>query len=606
MPFWFWNDDLDEDEIVRQIRDFDDHGVYGFLIHPRVGLPRRLGWMSEELLQFYDVAVEEARRRDMYVILYDEGMYPSGSSAGQVVAANPEYACRCLAKIDLADGESPELAPDENLVSIVMRRDGGRLAVVDRQAVGASIRGIHYIDEGNAKDDGDERCAAADNLNPASVAQFIECGYDRFAERYGEYFGNTIAAIFTDEPGLLARVNRDELAPGTTGILSEVNRLLGYDLTEHLPALWYDDEPDALHYRDEYMRGIKLRMNETYYAQLHAWCERHGLDLTGHPAYPDEIGPLRFFHVPGQDTVWRGVIPDDPKALEGRESTQAKCTSSAMIHLGRRRNGNECCGAYGHNLTWEEMVWLAHWCFVRGVSWLFPHAFYYSLRGPRIDERPPDVGHNAAWWDRYPRYADACRRLSWLNTDCRHVCDVGILGKPHRLGWQAAKVCFENQVDFNYIEERHLWEDAVVDGEGIHLAGMHYRVLIVEDEPNPQAGAAIATLEAANRLVRYDESEPDSALVRRVAPLVRPAIHLAQPCAGLRVRHVIKEGLQWFLLFDEVEVPAEVTIELALDDGQSDPMVVDPWSCEVSGFPRDGGLSFAGHEVKLIAVEVNE
>lgn|GEM_PF-4909417 len=58
----------------------------GFLIHPRVGLPRTLGWMSEELLHFYDIAIEEAARRGMQLFLYDEGMYPSGSCAGQVEA----------------------------------------------------------------------------------------------------------------------------------------------------------------------------------------------------------------------------------------------------------------------------------------------------------------------------------------------------------------------------------------------------------------------------------------------------------------------------------------------------------------------------------------
>src|SRR5512136_1234952 len=119
MPFWFWNDDLDEREIVRQIQDMEAHGVYGFVIHPRVGLPRELGWMSEKLLHFYDVAIEEARRRDMYVILYDEGMYPSGSSSGQVVASNPAFQCRCLAKIDLSTSQEPMLNTDEHLVAVV-------------------------------------------------------------------------------------------------------------------------------------------------------------------------------------------------------------------------------------------------------------------------------------------------------------------------------------------------------------------------------------------------------------------------------------------------------------------------------------------------------
>ena len=48
VPFWFWNDELDERELLRQIADFEAHGVYGFVIHPRVGLPRDTGWMSEK------------------------------------------------------------------------------------------------------------------------------------------------------------------------------------------------------------------------------------------------------------------------------------------------------------------------------------------------------------------------------------------------------------------------------------------------------------------------------------------------------------------------------------------------------------------------------
>ena len=91
MPFWFWNDDLTEAELIRQIMDMDAHGVYGFVIHPRVGLPRDIGWMSDRMLHFIRVAVEAAHKREMSVILYDEGMYPSGSSSGQVVAHNAAY-----------------------------------------------------------------------------------------------------------------------------------------------------------------------------------------------------------------------------------------------------------------------------------------------------------------------------------------------------------------------------------------------------------------------------------------------------------------------------------------------------------------------------------
>src|SRR4030042_6677361 len=116
MPFWFWNDTLKDEEIVRQIADFEAHGVYGFVIHPRIGLPDNVKWLGPAMIHAMNVAVSEAAKRNMYVILYDEGMYPSGSSGGQVVERNPDHAARGLAKIDLYQGEEPVLSDGGKLI----------------------------------------------------------------------------------------------------------------------------------------------------------------------------------------------------------------------------------------------------------------------------------------------------------------------------------------------------------------------------------------------------------------------------------------------------------------------------------------------------------
>src|SRR5665647_3619227 len=150
MPFWFWNDTLKDEEIIRQIGDFEAHGVYGFVIHPRIGLPENVKWLSPEMIHSMDVAIREASRKKMYVILYDEGMYPSGSSSGQVVARNPEFAARGLAKIDLKPGEEPKLPDGASLVTIINRPDGNRIAVIEQPSRG-NIRGLHYIGEGSAR-----------------------------------------------------------------------------------------------------------------------------------------------------------------------------------------------------------------------------------------------------------------------------------------------------------------------------------------------------------------------------------------------------------------------------------------------------------------------
>ena len=47
MPFWFWNDTLTEEEISRQMKAFQEKGVDGFVIHPRLGLDPDIPYMGE-------------------------------------------------------------------------------------------------------------------------------------------------------------------------------------------------------------------------------------------------------------------------------------------------------------------------------------------------------------------------------------------------------------------------------------------------------------------------------------------------------------------------------------------------------------------------------
>lgn len=479
-PFWFWNDALDEAEIVRQIDDFQAHGVHAFVIHPRVGLPREIGWMSDAMGRFVRFAVEEAARRGMGVVLYDEGMYPSGSSSGQVVAENPEFRCRGLERLE--DGR-----------------------VVER-AIDSCIRGLHYVGEGPEEDEP----PAADLLNPEAVRCFIRLVYDRYHEWVGDHFGTTVWGIFTDEPSLLGRSRERDLLSATRDIFSHVKRLTGVELRGREAELW-DEASEA---RRIYDLALRLRLEETYYAPLSNWCRSHDIALMGHPEAPDDPSPLRFFDVPGQDLVWRWVLPGK-SAIEGPQSTQAKAAASVAKHTGRRRNSNELCGAYGHELTFEEFKWLVDWCAVRGTNLFFPHAFYYSTRGPRRDERPPDVGPNSPWWDGFERFARYCARLCWLNTDSEHVCDVAILEKDGRFPPEPAKALFQRQIDFDYLALRDLPE-----------WGSRYRTIVDGEVP-----------EGISRTLAV-ESHPD-----------------------LRVRHVRKAGGDLYLVHNEGASPLDLALE---------------------------------------------
>ncbi len=263
-PFWFWNDDLQEAEILRQLDEFQAHAVHAFVLHPRVGLPRHLGWMSRALLDKMGFAIEAAKKRGMWVILYDEGMYPSGSSSGQVVAENSAYQCRGMVRINL-DSAQPnsveqgvrinskrecDLTPEQSLIAKVMYK-GQRYAIVDRP-IDSVIRGLHFLNE-DTDSPPEDSPPAADLLNPDAVACFVRLVYDRFYQEFGQHFGETIQAIFTDEPMLLGRPRERDLMPSTRGLMAHVNAILGYDFQPNLPALWDEDALPSIH--DEFRTG---------------------------------------------------------------------------------------------------------------------------------------------------------------------------------------------------------------------------------------------------------------------------------------------------------------------------------------------------------------
>ena len=95
IPLWFWNDDLQEEVLLEQLHAFYEAGFGGVAPHPRLGLSRRVGYLTDEYFRLLRLVVTEAARLGMKIILYDEGSYPSGTANGAVVAENPQYASQC-------------------------------------------------------------------------------------------------------------------------------------------------------------------------------------------------------------------------------------------------------------------------------------------------------------------------------------------------------------------------------------------------------------------------------------------------------------------------------------------------------------------------------
>jgi hypothetical protein len=250
------------------------------------------------------------------------------------------------------------------------------------------------------------------------------------------------------------------------------------------------------------------------------------------------------------------------------------------------------------------MKWLTYWLVVRGCNLLYPHAFYYSIRGPRVDERPPDVGPNSRWWNDFKHFALACQRLCWLNTDSQHICELAILGRNDYLPWRAAKVCYERQRDFNYVEARHLWEDADVSQVGIRIRNMHYKALILEEDPPQKAQRAIDILEKSGRVIHWHEGINDSIFINKIDHLIKPDIQINPETRGLRVRHVVKNDVDFYVLFNEGQEDIRFIPEL---NGKGKGVLVDPYYNDViSRWFSGKAITITKHAIRILMIIKNK
>lgn len=625
-PFWFLNGDLNEAELTRQLEDFKAHGVMGAILHPRIGIPKTLTYMSPRFLELIAHAVKECERLGMLAVLYDEGMYPSGSACGQVVAENPRFASRgirlmagevqltgdmrliarcavtmdgdaCTASRVLAAAEQP--LPGESLYSLVEDYTGG------------TIRGIH-----DDQEDGMPGApASTDILNAEAVQCFIRLTHDKYYQALAPYFGNVIQGMFVDEPGPLGRNAPRDMRAWTYGLEEE---LADVGLTPaDLPLLWLP-AAHAEQVRKAYTQLITLRLSRVFYAPIQQWCHAHGIALTGHPQHAGDIGVEKYFDIPGQDLVWRWVAPENGLALYGEESTQAMCAYSAALHSGKRRVSSECfgcCGPQGDQWSFsvDDMLFYLNWLFARGTNMIYPHAFLYACDTQvRFGDRPPDVGPNNIWWPWYGRIAryisSTCSLLDWGQADV----SAAILCADNDLPWNAAAVLFQHQVAFAYLPVSVLRSEASLQNGSLCVGGHAYRTIICEDSAllnDPAVNDLLQKLQAqGGSLVICGEQHPGSIPMEALSGLPALACLRSVVLTGTGAENIRcltrREGdVQLFYLANEGETPWEGDADLLLRGACT---CYDPWNGTATPWPIAGStvhLRLDRREALFLAVD---
>ncbi len=526
IPFWFWNGELDERELDRQLREMKDKGVLEAFIHARRGL--LVPYLSEAWFRRVAFTIQKAAEYGMRMWLYDEDNWPSGYAGGRVLKADPDCRTKNLARVVVPIDGNLTIPEGKLVAATAVMADGSNVDVTQdfsnpgsypsKQSY-SSYASIHFFMEryGHWQPAYTEDYYV-DLINPKCTSEFIRSTHEEYYRRFGPYFGNTVAGIFTDEPGFYNNFwERDPDTNVWTGdFLAQFKRIKGYDLKPHLVSLW-DDIGDFRRIRADYYDVLSILFRDVYFKPIYDWCAAHKVQSIGHVTIEEKLKyharmfggffrSMEYLHVPGVDEI--GQLRANPNEIT------PKLGSSAAHVFGRERCMSETFGVYGWKLTLEEMKATTDLQYARGVNFFVPHAFYYSIEGDRKEECPPSEFWQNVWWKYFKHYADYVGRLSYMNTLGHHVADIAVYyplpsvwaeikpsdtSKPDEIDARLKEIStllLENQRDFDYLNDDAI-RTAVYGADGqLHIREEGYSVLIIPS-------ATVMAVDTAERLAEF-------------------------------------------------------------------------------------------------------
>ena len=132
-----------------------------------------------------------------------------------------------------------------------------------------------------------------DMLDADSCRAMIEGVYQPHYEHFSEYFGNTFAGFFSDEPGFLNERgsyhnklgNKQSAYPWHRDLCARIAENSGLDektVALYIPALWEDIGDITSKIRFHYMDTITKLYSKNFGYLLGDWCREHGVMYIGH------------------------------------------------------------------------------------------------------------------------------------------------------------------------------------------------------------------------------------------------------------------------------------------------------------------------------------
>lgn len=446
-PFWVWNDQLTEEQVIDTLNDLAKQNMKQVFVHPRPGLIT--SYLSEEWFHLWERALSEAQRLDMNLWIYDENSYPSGFAGGWVPEAMPESRGRGLMITPRKDAPRWK----KNTLA-VFRVDQDRYENVTQEVqAGKTLPKARYYLCSVARAQDQKWFAGkcyVDLLYPGVTEKFIEITFEPYRMKFGEQFGKRIPGIFSDEPLILPTWQG---LPWTQNLPQLFQQRWGYNLIDHLICL---DQPvgDWKKVRHNFFQLLLEQFIEHWSKPMHDYCEKHNLEWTGHywehewplpVRVPDNMAMYAWHQRPSIDTLFN-QYREDVNAQFGNIRA-VKELASVANQLGRKRTLCEAYGAAGWDLRFEDMKRIGDWLYALGVNTLNEHLSYISIRGARKRDYPQSFSYHEPWWEAYHTSASYFARLSAALSQGQQINRILVI-EPTTTCWMYYTPAFNNpQVD---------------------------------------------------------------------------------------------------------------------------------------------------------------
>ncbi len=570
LALWFWNGRLHEAELGRQIKEYADKGIGGVFMHARESL--QTPYLGERWWDAVDYAVRKGRDAGLKTWIYDEYAWPSGAAGspngrnGQtesaVLSQGSEHHAKTLSR-QIHEVEGPaEVALEGRypagtpLIQVAARLDADgdldpeTLVDVTKANTWECPEGkwrvlsfaVHTIDD------------RIDYLRPATVKAFLDVAYQGYAQRHKAAFGDGIPGVFFDEPYITA-----EPLPWTDDLPARFEQDKGYDLLTSLPLLVLRGGNNTVKVRCDFYDTVAALYEEAWFAQISAWCQRHGLEWTGHTeehvaSHPSRQGDyfrgLRHLSIPGTDH--HGFRYGRPRSVQAAE---VKPAVSVAAMAGRPRVMAEAFGGAGWGVTLDEIRHGANLLAAYGVNMQVLHGLFYSMAtAEAADDWPPSFGHQNPYWTHFKSLSDYLTRLSAAVGHSRAATTVGVLypwtsiaantadGRPNARAREIAEAyeglidgLTDASIDVQIVDERFISHgNARLENGRLRQGSLTVTSLILPPTPviGPQAMRRLgAFARSGGRLIVVGESPSGSSeggwrhrsITRAVGTLFGPA-----------------------------------------------------------------------------------